>query len=192
MVTDILPGTFTWVISKQSLMNRQPFREHHSRSELLGQGVVYSATLKKLARVGSNPSAGHYSVDTTNGVYTFASADSGLGVLISYLYAVDYRVVTCPGQSAIVLHRGDGQRIPVTTQCTIGRTGNKALNKNNTLISLGPHLHFEVRKGLVKKLDGSYQCLPLTCVPVDPYGWSSTTLSDPYPKKFGPNLRLWK
>src|SRR5581483_174826 len=76
--------------------------------------VVYAARPnKKLKKVRSNPTSGQYTVDAT-GVYTFSLADSGLGVLISYYYAVDFRVITCPGQASITLHRGDGQRVPVT------------------------------------------------------------------------------
>jgi N-acetylneuraminic acid mutarotase len=48
-----------------------------------------------------------------------------------------------------------------------------------------PHLHFEVRK----RLSGS-KCLASTCVPVDPYGWTSSG-SDPYLPR-ATNINLWK
>lgn len=47
-------------------------------------GVIYAATGIALVRVASGPTVGQYSVAA--GVYTFAAADTGLSVLISYLY----------------------------------------------------------------------------------------------------------
>lgn len=47
-------------------------------------GVVNAATGIALTRVASAPTAGQYSVNTTSGVYTFASADTAMAVLISY------------------------------------------------------------------------------------------------------------
>lgn len=47
-------------------------------------GVVYTATGAKMTRVASVTVAGQYSVAA--GVYTFYSADAGLGVKISYTY----------------------------------------------------------------------------------------------------------
>ena len=47
-------------------------------------GVVYAATGEPLTRVASAPAQGQYSVAT--GVYTFNSADTGVSVLIDYLY----------------------------------------------------------------------------------------------------------
>jgi murein DD-endopeptidase MepM/ murein hydrolase activator NlpD len=152
-------------------------------------GVVYAQKPKrKLKKVFSKPTSGQYSVNA-NGVYTFSSADSGLGVLISYYYAIDLRVISCPGQPSVALKRGDHQRISVTPDCIIGEVGNKAIDLKNNSLPLGAHLHFEVRKGLVATPTGIYQCALPSCVPVDPYGWRSTTLKDPYP--FGPNILLW-
>jgi N-acetylneuraminic acid mutarotase len=157
------------------------------------QGVLYADTLKKLTAVPKTPTSGHYSVDQTKGVYTFAASDMGRGVLISYLYyAADFHVITCPGTVPVVLHRGDGQRIPVTPTCTIGKTGNKAVTRNNLPLVLGFHLHFEVRKGLFKTSDGSYKCRLPACAPTDPYGWTGAPGSDPYPSQLGSNLLLWK
>lgn len=48
-------------------------------------GVVYAATGLPLTKVASAPATGQYSV-TGLGVYTFAAADTGMGVLIDYLY----------------------------------------------------------------------------------------------------------
>lgn len=47
-------------------------------------GVYFSATGLPLTRVASGPTTGQYSVSA--GVYTFAAADTLLGVLISYQY----------------------------------------------------------------------------------------------------------
>lgn len=49
-------------------------------------GVIYSATGTPFTRVASAPAAGQYSLNETTGVYTFASADAGLAVKISYWY----------------------------------------------------------------------------------------------------------
>ncbi len=45
-------------------------------------GVVFALTGDELIKVASGPTTGQYSVSA--GVYTFAAADTGLGVLISY------------------------------------------------------------------------------------------------------------
>jgi len=49
-------------------------------------GVVYSSTGIPLTRVASGPATGQYAVNTGTGVYTFAAADTGITVLISYEY----------------------------------------------------------------------------------------------------------
>lgn len=49
-------------------------------------GVVYSSTGQKFTKVASGPTVGQYSYSA--GVYTFAVADAGLAVLISYNYTV--------------------------------------------------------------------------------------------------------
>ena len=48
------------------------------------QGVVYASSALPLKQVASSPAQGQYSV--SSGVYTFASADAGQAVLISYTY----------------------------------------------------------------------------------------------------------
>lgn len=48
-------------------------------------GVIFSATGVQLKRVASAPATGQYSV--SNGVYTFAAADTGLAIAISYEYS---------------------------------------------------------------------------------------------------------
>jgi hypothetical protein len=50
------------------------------------QGVVYALTGLPLIAVASAPVTGQYAVNTTTGVYTFATGDQAAGVLISYTY----------------------------------------------------------------------------------------------------------
>jgi hypothetical protein len=55
------------------------------------QGVRYTTGAKAgqpLTKVASSPAAGQYSVNTATGVYTFAAADTGSAVIISYLFTV--------------------------------------------------------------------------------------------------------
>lgn len=48
-------------------------------------GVYFETSGLPLKQVASSPTTGEYSVSTA-GVYTFAAADTGLGVLLNYLY----------------------------------------------------------------------------------------------------------
>jgi hypothetical protein len=53
------------------------------------QGVRYASGAKAgqpLTKVASGPVAGQYSVNTSTGVYTFAAADTGAAVIISYVF----------------------------------------------------------------------------------------------------------
>jgi hypothetical protein len=50
-------------------------------------GVIFSVTGVQLTRVASAPTTGQYSVNVATGVYTFAAADTGLGIKISYEYS---------------------------------------------------------------------------------------------------------
>jgi hypothetical protein len=51
-------------------------------------GVVYVATGNPLTKVAASPAAGQYSVNESNGSYTFASADGNAAVLVSYTYGI--------------------------------------------------------------------------------------------------------
>ena len=51
---------------------------------LVDYGVTFAATGKGLEAVASGPTTGQYSVDLATGVYTFAAADTLLGVFINY------------------------------------------------------------------------------------------------------------
>ena len=61
------------------------------------QGVIYALTGLPLTQVAAVPTTGQYSVNQATGVYTFAAADTLLGVLISYNYGV-----TGTGQKVLV------------------------------------------------------------------------------------------
>ncbi len=52
---------------------------------LADQGVVYASSALPLKPVASNPTQGQYAV--SGGVYTFAAAEAGANVLISYTYS---------------------------------------------------------------------------------------------------------
>lgn len=56
----------------------------NSATWVLDLGVIFSATGIPLTRVASGPTTGQYSV--ASGVYTFAAADTTLGVKISYTW----------------------------------------------------------------------------------------------------------
>ncbi len=67
----------------------------NSATFLSDLGVVFAATGVQLTRVASGPTTGQYSVAA--GVYTFAAADTLLGVLINYNYS------TATGASMITI-----------------------------------------------------------------------------------------
>jgi hypothetical protein len=52
------------------------------------QGVVYATTGLPLTKVTAGPAVGQYSVNPATGIYTFAAADQGAAVLISYNYTI--------------------------------------------------------------------------------------------------------
>jgi hypothetical protein len=57
----------------------------------LNYGVKYAATGQQMILVTSSPTVGQYSVNLSTGVYTFAAADEGVAVLITYTYSVTPR-----------------------------------------------------------------------------------------------------
>jgi hypothetical protein len=51
------------------------------------QGVIYAATGQPLTAIPTGtPAAGQYTVNASTGVYTFAAADEGKGILVNYTY----------------------------------------------------------------------------------------------------------
>lgn len=71
-----------------------------SKSFDMDQGVIFADTGVALTRVTASPVTGQYSVNTTTGVYTFAAADTGKKVLISYVYGD-----TATGQTLTINNR---------------------------------------------------------------------------------------
>jgi hypothetical protein len=51
-------------------------------------GVILVSTATIMQRVASSPTTGQYSVNESTGAYTFAAADTGLAVLITYAYTI--------------------------------------------------------------------------------------------------------
>jgi hypothetical protein len=51
-------------------------------------GVYYAATGQRFTRVTTAANEGEYSVNLATGIYTFAAADAGAAVLVSYAYTV--------------------------------------------------------------------------------------------------------
>ncbi|WP_230085967.1 hypothetical protein, partial [Burkholderia pseudomallei] len=91
-------------------------------------GVKYAATGLPLTRVASAPATGQYSVAA--GVYTFAAADTGLAVAISYTYTPTSNTVgetvtmtnqllgTAPSFKSVVSQVFNGERVTLTlNQC---------------------------------------------------------------------------
>lgn len=58
----------------------------HSAQYVKNYGVVFTISGQTLIKVASSPATGQYAVNEGTGVYTFAAADTGLGVKISYTY----------------------------------------------------------------------------------------------------------
>jgi len=89
-------GQTSSVIGESGTIPGTPFQVTVANSAqwTADQGVVYTATGLPLKRVASGPIAGQYSVAA--GVYTFAAADTTLGVLISYNYTISASGIKIP------------------------------------------------------------------------------------------------
>lgn len=62
-------------------------------------GVYFSDTARRIDLVASGPVAGQYSVNESTGVYTFAAADQGRPLYVSYRYSVTTgRTITLSNQ----------------------------------------------------------------------------------------------
>lgn len=92
-------------------------------------GVLFSATGVQLTRVASAPVANQYSVSTA-GVYTFASADTGKAVLISYEYSA-----TTGGQVWTMTNETMGQTPSFTMLLQNGYDGKNMVVKLNRCVS---------------------------------------------------------
>ena len=70
------PGPYTLTIAPPS-----------SGTFVADLGVLNASTGVQYTRVASAPATGQYSVNTSTGVYTFAAADQGVAIKISYEYS---------------------------------------------------------------------------------------------------------
>lgn len=124
--------------------------------------------------------------------FNILAIDHGNGYSTWYLHlgndstGEDFRLIKCPSDTTefkITDVQSTQHQIPVTSDCQVAKVGDKGIAGH-------PHLHFEVRVGLAKDKDGKYNCVPGTCIPVDPYGWTDpdSNHKDPY---ILPNVRLW-
>lgn len=92
-------------------------------------GVVGVISGTPLTRVASSPATGQYSVNTTTGVYTFASADTGLAMKISYTYT------TTGGNSFTVSQVAMGVANTFKTVCSLPYNGQKMSITLNACVS---------------------------------------------------------
>lgn len=95
-------------------------------------GVYNAVTGVQLTRVASGPTTGQYSVNASTGVYTFASADTGLAVVYSYEYTAATGGSTfaltndlmgyTPSFSVILQQAFDGKKLVLKfNRCTSGK-----------------------------------------------------------------------
>jgi len=91
-------------------------------------GVTYTATGLPLIRVASAPATGQYSVAA--GVYTFAAADTTLGVKISYVYTI-----AGSGQTYTIAQQAMGVANTFKTVVTMPYNGQKATFTLNACVS---------------------------------------------------------
>ncbi len=80
----ITTGVVKIVVNETGTVPASPYAVTvtHSATWLADEGVQYASTGIALTKVASGPTVGQYSVSA--GVYTFAAADTTLGMLISY------------------------------------------------------------------------------------------------------------
>jgi hypothetical protein len=94
---------FAWVIGEAGSIPTTPFQVTVAGSASFegDLGVTYALTGLPLQRVASAPTTGQYSVVVATGIYTFAAADTGLGVLITYTKTI----TTATSQKLIVTNQ---------------------------------------------------------------------------------------
>lgn len=83
-------GSLNWANGEAGTVPTTPFTITVSQAANFDQdlGVINATTGIPLKKVASAPATGQYSVDSTTGVYTFAAADTGNNVRITYAYKV--------------------------------------------------------------------------------------------------------
>ncbi len=92
-------------------------------------GVIFAATSIPLTRVASGPTTGQYSVAA--GVYTFAAADTLLGVKISYTWT------TTGGETLTIANQAMGIAPTFSTVLSVPYSGNKFTLTLNACVSEG-------------------------------------------------------
>lgn len=82
-------GTVSTAYSESHAVPATPFTVTVTNGATFAQdlGVVYASSGIPLTPVAASPATGQYSVNTVTGLYTFASGDTGVSVLISYTYS---------------------------------------------------------------------------------------------------------
>jgi hypothetical protein len=93
-------------------------------------GVVDVATGLPMTRVASSPATGQYSVNTSTGVYTFASADTTKAVKISYTYTT-----ASGGQTYTINQQAMGTANTFKTVMSLPYNGQKATLTLNSCVS---------------------------------------------------------
>ena len=93
-------------------------------------GVMFDATGVQLTRVASAPATGQYSVNAATGVYTFAAADTGKVVNISYEYSA-----TAGGQVWTMTNETMGYTPSFTLLLQNGYDGKNPVCKLNRCVS---------------------------------------------------------
>ena len=100
----LAPATgFAWNIQESHAIPGTPFQVTTTNAASFDAdlGVTYSANGLPLQRVASAPATGQYSVNVGTGIYTFAAADTGLTVLITYTNTI----VTATSQSLTIANK---------------------------------------------------------------------------------------
>jgi hypothetical protein len=77
-------GTGVPYIQEQYTLNSTTYQVVNKTNFSEDMGVIYQANQQLFQRVPSGPTKGQYSVNTTNGTYTFAATDNAAVILVSY------------------------------------------------------------------------------------------------------------
>src|SRR6266481_1190286 len=111
-------ATATAVAEPHSIPATMPFTVTvtHSATFVQDLGVYFAGTLNQLTPVASGPITGQYSVAA--GVYTFAAADEGLAVTMSYTYT------TVTGHTLTVNNKAMGTNTRPTVQLYLSNQDN--------------------------------------------------------------------
>ena len=120
----------------------------NSANFLTDLGVINAATGLPLTKVASGPTTGQYSVSA--GVYTFAAADAGKAVLISYTYSV-----SATGQTIAITNALMGTAPTFKLVAEQNWNGGKAVLTLNSCISNKLSLPSKLEDFMVPEFDFS-------------------------------------